>query len=171
MNREIALNTALALGLPAVALIAQGMGETFTITLATKVAIFALADAGLNIALGFGGLVSFGHAAFFGIGGYAAGILVRHAMYYEPVLTWPVTLEGTQSMPVIWAVAIVASGLAALAIGALSLRTCGVFFIMITLAFAQIIYYFAISWPTYGGGDGCCWACATPFRASIRSIR
>ena len=148
------LNAVLALGLLAVALGAQAAGETFTITLATKVAILALAGAGLNIALGFGGLVSFGHAAFFGIGGYAAGILASHAMFYEPVLTWPVEIEGTRTIPAIWLVAVVASGLAALAIGALSLRTRGVFFIMITLAFAQMIYYFAISWPAYGGEDG-----------------
>ncbi|PTW59794.1 amino acid/amide ABC transporter membrane protein 2 (HAAT family) [Breoghania corrubedonensis] len=154
MTRETALNALLGLGLLAVALTAHAAGWTFTVTLATKVAILALAGAGLNIALGFGGLVSFGHAAFFGIGGYAAGILASHAMFYEPLVTWPVEIEGTRAMPVIWLVAMAASGLAALAIGALSLRTRGVFFIMITLAFAQMIFYFAISWPAYGGEDG-----------------
>jgi branched-chain amino acid transport system permease protein len=57
-------------------------------------------------------------------------------------------------MPVIWLVAVVASALAALAIGLLSLRTSGVYFIMITLAFGQMFYYFAISWRAYGGEDG-----------------
>jgi ABC-type branched-subunit amino acid transport system permease subunit len=94
---------------------------------------------GLNIALGHGGLVSFGHAAFFGIGGYAAGILASHAQNYEPLMTWPVTIEGTQQMLIIWPVAIAAGGIAALVIGALSLRTSGVYFIMITLAFAQMV--------------------------------
>ena len=69
-------------------------------------------------------------------------------------MTWPLEIAGTTSMPVIWLVAIVAAGLVALPIGALSLRTGGVHFIMITLAFAQMIYYFAISWPAYGGEDG-----------------
>ena len=154
MSRETMINATLAVGLLAVAVGAQAAGWTFTVTLATKVAILALAGVGLNIALGFGGLVSFGHAAFFGIGGYAAGILASHAMLYEPLLTWPVEIEGTRAMPAIWLMAIAASGLVALAIGALSLRTRGVFFIMITLAFAQMIYYFAISWPAYGGEDG-----------------
>ena len=69
-------------------------------------------------------------------------------------MTWPLELAGTTSMPVIWLAAVVAAGLVALPIGALSLRTGGVHFIMITLAFAQMIYYFAISWPAYGGEDG-----------------
>ena len=117
-------------------------------------AILALAAVGLNLALGFGGLVSFGHAAFFGIGGYAAGILASHAFNAEPLLTWPFDFSGTDQMPVIWLVAALVCGLVALPIGAISLRTGGVYFIMITLAFAQMIYYFAISWPAYGGEDG-----------------
>jgi branched-chain amino acid transport system permease protein len=66
----------------------------------------------------------------------------------------PFLIEGTNSMPVIWLVAIVMSGLLALIIGALSLRTSGVYFIMVTLAFGQMFYYFTISWPAYGGEDG-----------------
>ncbi len=138
----------------AVPLVAQVVGEPFVITLATKVAIFALAGVGLNLALGFGGLVSFGHAAFFGIGGYAAGILASHAATYEPLMEAPFLVEGTQQMLVIWPVAMVFGALAALVIGALSLRTTGVYFIMVTLAFAQMLFYFAISWPAYGGEDG-----------------
>jgi branched-chain amino acid transport system permease protein len=144
----------LAAGLLVVPLIALGLDDPFIVTLATKVAILALAGAGLNLALGFGGLVSFGHAAFFGLGGYAASILASHALNYEPVFVWPFEISGTTSMPVIWLVAMVAGAIAAAAIGALSLRTGGVYFIMITLAFAQMIYYFAISWPAYGGEDG-----------------
>ena len=137
-----------------VPLIALGMDEPFIITLATKVAIFAMAGVGLNLVLGYGGLVSFGHAAFFGIGGYAAGILASHALNYEPIMTWPFEIEGTTQMIIIWIVALLASAIIALAIGAITLRTSGVYFIMITLAFAQMIYYFAISWPAYGGEDG-----------------
>jgi branched-chain amino acid transport system permease protein len=151
MRREAILNLAVPGLLLATALIAQAMGETYIITLATRAAILALAGVGLNIALGLGGLVSLGHAAFFGLGGYAMGILAFHAQNYMPI--WGV-IEGTKSMPVIWLVALVASGLATLVIGALSLRTTGVYFIMITLAFGQMLFYFAISWPTYGGEDG-----------------
>ena len=154
MTRASLINFALLLLLPATALIALSLDEPFIITLATKVAIFALAGVGLNIALGLGGLVSLGHAAFFGIGGYAMGILASHAQSYVPLMEAPVLIEGTKSMPVIWLVAIITSALAALAIGALSLRTTGVYFIMITLAFGQMLYYFAISWPAYGGEDG-----------------
>ena len=136
---------------PAIAWMAE---EPYLITLATKAAILALAGVGLNIALGLGGLVSFGHAAFFGIGGYAMGILASHAQSYDPILEAPILINGTQSMPIIWVTALVASALAAMAIGALSLRTTGVYFIMITLAFGQMFYYFAISWAAYGGEDG-----------------
>jgi len=151
MNRETVLNIVLALLLLAAPVAASYAGQQFYVTLATRVAILALAAVGLNIALGLGGLVSFGHAAFFGIGGYAAGILAAHAMSMEPLAFG---IPGTKQMIVIWLVAMAASGLAALAIGAISLRTAGVYFIMITLAFAQMIYYFAISWPAYGGEDG-----------------
>ena len=154
MTRETRINAALLAGLVLFPAYALAVDEPFLITLATKAVILALAGVGLNIALGLGGLVSLGHAAFFGIGGYAMGILASHAQVYDPILTWPFVVEGTKSMPVIWLVAVLASGLAALAIGALSLRTSGVYFIMITLAFGQMFYFFAISWPAYGGEDG-----------------
>ena len=154
MSRETIINTVIALALLGVPLWALAADEPFIITLATKVAIFALAGVGLNLALGLGGLVSFGHAVFFGIGGYAMGILASHAQSYTPIMELPFLIEGTKSMPVIWLVAIVTSALAALAIGALSLRTSGVYFIMITLAFGQMFFFFTISWPAYGGEDG-----------------
>lgn len=142
---------ALLVLVPAYAYVAD---EPFTITLATRAVIFALAGVGLNLALGQGGLVSFGHAAYFGIGGYAMGILASHAQSYDPIMEVPFLIEGTNMMPVIWLVAIVMSALLALLIGALSLRTSGVYFIMVTLAFGQMFYYFTISWPAYGGEDG-----------------
>lgn len=154
MRRETVINAAALAILAAVPLWAWWADEPFTITLATRVVILALAGVGLNLALGLGGMVSFGHAMFFGLGGYAMGILASHAQDYEPLMEWPLTIEGTNAMPVIWLVAVVAGGLAALAVGALSLRTSGVYFIMITLAFGQMFYYFAISWPAYGGEDG-----------------
>lgn len=128
--------------------------EPFTITLMTRAVIFALAAVGLNLVLGIGGFVSFGHAAFFGLGGYVMGILAWHAQSYSPLMEWPFVIEGTKSMPVIWFFSILLSALLALIIGAVSLKTSGVYFIMITLAFAQMMYYFSISWSAYGGEDG-----------------
>ncbi|WP_422387348.1 branched-chain amino acid ABC transporter permease [Agrobacterium vaccinii] len=151
LTRENTVNLVLAIALLAAPLAANALGQPFYITLATRIAILALAALGLNLALGLGGLVSFGHAAFFGIGGYAAGILASHGFSGDPMLFG---LPGTVQMPVIWIVAVCAAGLVALLIGLISLRTSGVYFIMITLAFAQMVYYFAISWPAYGGEDG-----------------
>jgi branched-chain amino acid transport system permease protein len=154
LSRETWINAGLLGLLVAVPLVAQAMGEPFIVTLATKVAILALAGVGLNLALGLGGMISFGHAAFFGIGGYVTGIFAFHGFNGTAVTTFPFTVPGTKEMLAIWPMAILFSGLAALAIGALSLRTSGVYFIMVTLAFAQMLYYFAISWPAYGGEDG-----------------
>ena len=128
--------------------------EPFTITLMTRAVIFALAAVGLNLILGIGGFVSFGHAAFFGLGGYIMGILAWHAQSYTPLFEWPFVIEGTKSMPIIWLLSMVLSAFLALMIGAVSLKTSGVYFIMITLAFAQMMYYFSISWSAYGGEDG-----------------
>ena len=154
MMRERYLNGLVLVLLFAVPLWALINDQPFTITLATRAAIFALAAVGLNIALGLGGLVSLGHAVFFGIGGYAMGILAYHAQTYTPVMELPFVIDGTKSMPIIWLVAMVTSGTAALLIGLLSLRTTGVYFIMITLAFGQMFYFFSISWIAYGGEDG-----------------
>jgi branched-chain amino acid transport system permease protein len=114
-------------------------GDTFAMTLFTRVLILALGAVSLNLIMGYGGMVSFGHAAYLGIGGYAVGILAK---------------EGIASGFVQWPVAIAVSALYALVVGALSLRTRGVYFIMITLAFAQMIYYVAIGLDRYGGDDG-----------------
>jgi len=151
LNRENLINLILAALLLAAPFAANAFGQPFYITLATRIAILALAATGLNLALGLGGLISFGHAAFFGLGGYAAGILASHGFSGEPLLFG---FSGTNQMWIVWIVAVAVAGLVGLAIGAISLRTSGVYFIMITLAFAQMVYYFAISWPAYGGEDG-----------------
>jgi branched-chain amino acid transport system permease protein len=114
-------------------------GNFFLMTLFTRIVILAMAAVSLNLIMGFGGMVSFGHAAYLGIGGYAVGILAK---------------EGFGSGFLQWPVAVIASGLFALGVGALSLRTRGVYFIMITLAFAQMVYYVAIGLDRYGGDDG-----------------
>jgi branched-chain amino acid transport system permease protein len=98
-----------------------------------------MAAVSLNLIMGFGGMVSFGHAAYIGIGGYVVGILAK---------------EGINSGLIQWPLALALSALFALAVGALSLRTRGVYFIMITLAFTQLIYYVAIGLERYGGDDG-----------------
>ena len=155
MTREAAISLLIAAGLLAAPLLGQTPSTSPSSSRwQRRWRSWGLAGTGLNLALGYGGMVSLGHAAFFGLGGYAAGILASHALNYEPLFTAPLLIEGTTQMLIIWPVAIVVSGVAALVIGALSLRTSGVFFIMITLAFAQMVYYFAISWPAYGGEDG-----------------
>ncbi|MCE8034238.1 MAG: branched-chain amino acid ABC transporter permease [Halomonas sp.] len=137
-----------------VPLAAYFLGHIYYVNLASRITLVAMAAVGLNLAIGYGGMVSFGHAAYFGLGGYVAGISAYHAFDFTPVIGWPVALPGSDSMLAIWLAAILLCGLLALVIGAISLRTTGVYFIMITLAFAQMIYYFANSWPTYGGEDG-----------------
>jgi branched-chain amino acid transport system permease protein len=154
LSRETVVSLVMVAILLAMPFVALQFGKPFYVTLATRMAILGLAAVGLNIALGLGGLVSFGHAAFFGVGGYAAGILASHAFAGQPLDFGLFVLPGTRAMPVIWLVAIAAAGLLATAIGTISLRTSGVYFIMITLAFAQMTYYFAISFPAYGGEDG-----------------
>lgn len=114
-------------------------GSRFLLTLFTRILILALAAVSLNLILGYGGMMSFGHAAYLGIGGYAVGMLAH---------------EGVLSGFVQWPVALLASALFALVIGALSLRTRGVYFIMITLAFAQMAYYVVAGLARYGGDDG-----------------
>jgi branched-chain amino acid transport system permease protein len=114
-------------------------GSRFLLTLFTRIIILAMAAVSLNLILGFGGMMSFGHAVYLGIGGYAVGMLAH---------------EGIYSGFVQWPVALAASALFALVIGALSLRTRGVYFIMITLAFAQMAYYVVAGLARYGGDDG-----------------
>jgi branched-chain amino acid transport system permease protein len=114
-------------------------GNYFLMSLFTRILILGMAAVSLNLIMGFGGMVSFGHAVYLGIGGYAVGILAK---------------EGINSGFVQWPVALLASGLFALGVGALCLRTRGVYFIMITLAFAQMIYYVASGLDRYGGDDG-----------------
>ena len=154
MISETKLNIIILGTLLLFSLTASYFNAPYLITLATKISILGLAAVGLNFILGFAGLVSFGHAAFFGVGGYVAGILASHALNFEPLFTFFFAVEGSNNLLIIWPAVLFISGLIALFIGYFSLRTTGVYFIMITLAFAQMLYYFAISWPSYGGEDG-----------------
>ena len=125
-----------ALALPSVL---SAFGQEFYVGFATRVLIFALAASSLNLVLGFGGMFSLGHAAFFGAGAYVAAICMQ-AGISDALLAFPL--------------AMLAAGLLALLVGALSLRTRGVYFIMITLAFAQMAYYLFVSARAWGGDDG-----------------
>ncbi len=132
--------TALLLALFALLpLLTRAADQPYLLSVGTRVVIWSIAATSLNMILGYGGLVSFGHAAFFGIGGYAVGIL---------------SAEGVQSGWLQWPIALAAATLWAALIGALSLRTRGVYFIMITLAFAQLVYYLGSGLEGYGGDDG-----------------
>ena len=115
------------------------LNEPFYLDLITRLMIFAIAAVSLDIIIGYGGMISFGHAAYLGIGGYAVGIF----SYY-----------GVDNGFVQFPVAIIGSALVAVIIGAISLRTSGMYFIMITLAFTQMLYFLGISLETYGGDDG-----------------
>jgi branched-chain amino acid transport system permease protein len=114
-------------------------GDVFYTRLATRILIFGLIAIGLNLIVGYTGLVSFGHAAFVGLGAYTVAILRFH---------------GIESGFLAWPAAIGVAAVAALLIGAVALRTSGVYFIMITLAFAQMIFYLATGLERYGGDDG-----------------
>jgi branched-chain amino acid transport system permease protein len=127
------------IGLLLVPVYAVVVGNTFMLTLFTRIVILAIAATSLNLIMGYGGMVSFGHAAYLGVGGYVFGIL---------------SFEGIRSGFIQWPLALLISALFALVIGALSLRTRGVYFIMITLAFAQMVYYVGVSLSRYGADDG-----------------
>ena len=134
------------IGLGAVPLIADAIDEPFYTVLFSRMLILSIGAVSLNLILGYGGMVSFGHAVYLGIGSYVVGIGTLHAV--EDGVTW--MGDGFIHM----AVAVCASAIAALFIGAISLRTRGVYFIMITLAFAQMFYFIAVGNESYGGDDG-----------------
>jgi branched-chain amino acid transport system permease protein len=137
-GRSIAGFIALA-GLALVPVVAVAADAPFYTGLFARIMIFAIAAVSLDLILGYGGLISFGHAAYLGIGAYAVGILAFH---------------GIGNGFVHFAAAFLAAALVALAIGFVSLRTTGVYFIMITLAFSQMVYFLGVSLNQYGGDDG-----------------
>ena len=124
--------------------------EPYLVSTVSRIWIYALAALSLNLLLGYAGLVSFGHAAYMGVGAYVVGILAWHQYEETNFLGLPGTLEGLIAIPV----SMIVSGIVALGIGALCLRTRGIYFIMITLAFAQMLFYFFVSLERYGGDDG-----------------
>ncbi len=136
--RRIAILVVLG-GLALVPAAAMAADAPFYVGLVSRIMVFAIAAVSLDLILGYGGLVSFGHAAYLGIGAYAVGILSYH---------------GIDNGFVHFAVALSAAAGVALVIGFVSLRTSGVYFIMITLAFGQMVYFLGVSLNQYGGDDG-----------------
>ena len=137
----VAAATLVGLGL--VPVFAALLDEPFYVTLFTRILVFAIAASGLNLILGYGALVSFGHAMYMGLGAYAVGILAHHGIS-----------NGWAHV----AAALAAGTVVAVAVGSICLRTTrrgsGMAFIMITLAFAQMLYFLAVSLREYGGDDG-----------------
>ncbi len=132
--------TAIALALLAIAPpIFVAIDETFYIDLVSRMLILAIAAVSLNLVLGYGGMISFGHAAYLGIGAYCVGIPAYYDVY-----------DASVHIPL----AIVMGAAFALVTGAISLRTKGVYFIMITMAFSQMVYFSLVSLEEYGGDDG-----------------
>src|SRR5580700_6891705 len=121
------------------ALVPLASGETYLLDRFIRIMIFAIAAIGLDLIVGYGALISFGHAAFMGLGAYAVGVLAAHGIH-----------EAAIALPV----ALAAAALFALLTGIVALRTRGVYFIMITLAFSQMAFFTASSLAPYGGDDG-----------------
>jgi branched-chain amino acid transport system permease protein len=137
--RGNALPLALLVIFAAVPFAARLLSEAYVLNLVTRVMIFAIASIALDLLVGYGALVSFGHAAYIGIGAYAVGILAAHGVN-----------DALISLPAV----LCASALFAFATGIVCLRTKGVYFIMITLAFGQMAFFTASSLAPYGGDDG-----------------
>jgi branched-chain amino acid transport system permease protein len=137
--RAQALPIGIFLVLALLPLAASAAGSGYLVSLAARIMIFAIAAVALDVLVGYGGLISFGHAAFIGLGAYAVGILSAHGI-----------ADASISLPAALAV----SALYAFLTGIVCLRTKGVYFIMITLAFGQMAFFTASSLAPYGGDDG-----------------
>ena len=136
---SFAITVVVLLALAVLPVYARWVEEPFLLTFLTRALVLALAALSLNIVLGFGGLVSFGHALYLGLGAYSVGILASHGMD-----------NGALQL----LITVVLCALVGVATGWVSLRTSGIGFIMITLAFAQMFYYLFVSLKQYGGDDG-----------------
>ncbi len=135
-------------------IVAAALGQEYYISFFSRILIYAIAAVSLDLLLGYAGMVSLGHAAYVGIGAYVVGIFFYHSSMMAPLFSWPFVCNGSENGLVVLPLAVVISALFSAVFGALSLRTKGMHFIMITLAFAQMLYYFFVSLETYGGDDG-----------------
>ncbi len=145
---ETAVGASRAPAIAAIVLLAIGVAvplysaiadDSYTVALVSRMLVFALAAVGLNIALGFGGMVSFGHAMYMGFGAYAVLLLGTAGI-----------VNGWLQLAILFAVVAVI----AVVVGWIALRTQGIAFIMITLAFAQLFFFVFVSLKAYGGDEG-----------------
>ena len=143
-------------GLAVLPIVAGAADDVFMISFMAKMMIFAIAAASLDLILGYGGMISFGHAAYIGLGAYAVAVSARYFgdlcgdLDEDQACAYGFLVSGYFQ----FAVAVVGSALVALVIGAISLRTTGLYFIMITLAFTQMLFFLGISLEPFGGDDG-----------------
>ncbi len=136
---RIAITIVLAILFLLVPVYSAQTADTYALTLFGRVLVFSMAAVGLNFALGYGGMVSLGHAMYIGLGAYTMAILSRH---------------GVESGVVHLLVVVGVAALVALPVGFIALRTQGIAFIMITLAFAQMLFYVFVGLKQYGGDEG-----------------
>lgn len=141
--------------------IANALDQGYLVSVLTRIAIFGLAAMSLDLAVGYGGMVSLGHAAFIGIGFYTSGALTYHKIHETDFLGF---IPGTSQSLITWPLALLTGAIAGVVIGGLSLRTRGVYFIMATLAFNQMVFFLFNSLSIYGGDDG------TSLKALPRSV-
>ncbi len=134
--------------------LAQAMDESYLTTTVTRVMILAIAAVSLDLIVGYGAMVSFGHAAFFGLGAYVAAILSHHFHLGDALLGLPYGIGGSNELLLVMLLAMLVAAVVAALTGLISLRTQGIHFIMITLAFAQMLFYLFVSLDVYGGEDG-----------------
>ena len=134
--------------------VSQALDESYLILIMTRVLIFAMAAISLDLIVGYGAMVSFGHAAFVGLGAYVAAILSFHLNDSSGLFGLSIGYQGTEQLIPILVIALLVAAIVALMTGMISLRTYGIHFIMITLAFAQMFYFLFVSLDYYGGEDG-----------------
>ena len=153
-QRKLLSLLACLLGLILLPPLAYALDETYLISSMSRVLIFAMAAISLDLIVGYGAMVSFGHAAFVGLGAYTAAIMGFHYHDGSPLLNLPFPFEGSNQLLVILPCAVFVAALVALLTGMINLRTHGIHFIMITLAFAQMLFFLFVSLDYYGGEDG-----------------
>jgi len=150
LRPSVLLLTALLLLLASFPMWQSFVTSPATIGLLTRIFIYAIAAVSLDLIMGYGAMVSFGHAMFFGLGGYVVAIINYHTFEGGTLLGW----SGSNAAVVVWPTAVLCCGMLGLISGYLALRTSGVQFIMITLAFAQLVFFLLVSLQSYGGDDG-----------------
>ena len=154
INRKLIILLACLLVMLLLPPVSQALDESYLISIMTRVLIFAMAAISLDLIVGYGAMVSFGHAAFVGLGAYVAAILSFHFNDASGLFGLSISYQGTDQLLPILIMAMLVAALVAVLTGMISLRTHGIHFIMITLAFAQMLFFLFVSLGYYGGEDG-----------------